>query len=207
MGLGDVMALLWAECEDEGGMHFCGQRSVAVELIDPASGAVQPWEDGATGEAVYTTFAREATPALRYRSADHLVVTAMSCACGRTSPRVRCVGRTDDMLIYKGMNVFPSAIRDVVMQRFPGAVEPYLRIWKDRADQVRYDTPIPVDVEASPGLAGGRYEDVAHAIDRELRARLQIRADVTILAPETLPRTAYKTPLLHVREQSRTQST
>jgi phenylacetate-CoA ligase/benzoylacetate-CoA ligase len=188
-------------------MHFCGQRSVAVELIDPASGAVQPWEDGATGEAVYTTFAREATPALRYRSADHLVVTAMSCACGRTSPRVRCVGRTDDMLIYKGMNVFPSAIRDVVMQRFPGAVEPYLRIWKDRADQVRYDTPIPVDVEASPGLAGGRYEDVAHAIDRELRARLQIRADVTILAPETLPRTAYKTPLLHVREQSRTQST
>jgi phenylacetate-CoA ligase/benzoylacetate-CoA ligase len=207
MGLGDVMALLWAECEAEGGMHFCGQRSVAVELIDPASGAVQPWEDGAAGEAVYTTFAREATPALRYRSADHLVVTAMSCACGRTAPRVRCVGRTDDMLIYKGMNVFPSAVRDVVMQRFPAAVEPYLRIWKDRADQVRYDTPIPVDVEASPRLALGRYEEVARAIERELRARLQIRADVTILGPEALPRTAYKTPLLHVREQSRAQST
>jgi phenylacetate-CoA ligase/benzoylacetate-CoA ligase len=207
MGLGDVMSLLWAECEAEGGMHFCGQRSVAVELIDPASGAVLPWEEGVRGEAVYTTFAREATPVLRYRSADHLVVTAMSCPCGRTSPRIRCVGRTDDMLIYKAMNVFPSAIRDVVMQRFPGAVEPYLRIWKDRADQVRYDTPIPVDVEASPGLAAGRYEEVARAVERELRARLQVRADVTILTPDTLPRTTYKTPLLYVREQPGVHST
>jgi len=201
MGLGDVMSLLWAECEAEGGMHFCGQRSVAVELIDPASGAGLPWEEGVAGEAVYTTFAREATPVLRYRSADHVVVTAMSCPCGRTSPRIRCVGRTDDMLIYKAMNVFPSAIRDVVVRRFPDAVEPYLRIWKDRADQVRYDAPIPVDVEASPRLATGRYEEVARAVERELRARLQIRADVTLLDPGTLPRTTYKTPLLHVREQ------
>ena len=207
MGLGDVMSLLWAECEAEGGMHFCGQRSVAVELIDPASGAVLPWEEGVRGEAVYTTFAREATPVLRYRSADHLVVTAMSCPCGRTSPRIRCVGRTDDMLIYKAMNVFPSAIRDVVMRRFPGAVEPYLRIWKERADQVRYDTPIPVDVEASPGLAAGRYQEVARAVERELRARLQVRADVTILTPDTLPRTTYKTPLLYVREQQGVHST
>jgi len=129
------------------------------------------------------------------------VVTAMSCPCGRTSPRIRCVGRTDDMLIYKAMNVFPSAIRDVVVRRFPDAVEPYLRIWKDRADQVRYDAPISVDVEASPGLATGRYEEVARAVERELRARLQIRADVTILNPGALPRTTYKTPLLHVRGQ------
>jgi len=124
----------------------------------------------------------------------------MSCPCGRTSPRIRCVGRTDDMLIYKAMNVFPSAIRDVVMRGFPGAVEPYLRIWKDHPDQVRYDTPIPVDVEAAPGLPPDRYPEVARAIARELRARLQIRADVTILDPETLPRTTYKTPLLHVRQ-------
>jgi phenylacetate-CoA ligase/benzoylacetate-CoA ligase len=200
MGLGDVMALLWAECEAGDGMHFCGQRSVAVELIDPASGAVLPWADGVRGEAVYTTFAREATPVLRYRSADHLVVTSTTCPCGRTSPRIRCVGRTDDMLIYKAMNVFPSAIRDVVVRGFPGAVEPYLRIWKDHADQVRYDTPIPVDVEAAAGLPADRYPETARSIERELRTRLQIRADVTILDPETLPRTTYKTPLLHVRQ-------
>jgi phenylacetate-CoA ligase/benzoylacetate-CoA ligase len=205
MGLGDVMSLLWAECDGEGGMHFCGQRSVVVELIDPASGTVLPWEDGVRGEAVYTTFAREATPALRYRSADHMVVTGTGCACGRTSPRVRCVGRTDDMLIYKAMNVFPSAIRDVVMRRFHGTVEPYLRIWKDQADQVRYDVPIPVDVEASHGLVAERYDAVARAIEGELRGQLQIRAAVTVLAPETLPRTAYKTPLLHVRDPGATE--
>src|SRR6266702_1950749 len=177
MGLGDVMALLWAECEAGGGMHFCGQRSVAVELIDPAS-----------------------APVLPYRSADHLVVTATSCLCGRTSPRIRCVGRTDDMLIYKAMNVFPSAIRDVVVRGFPGAIEPYLRIWKDHADQVRYDTPIPVDVEAAPRLPADRYPEVARAVERELRVRLPTRAAVTILDPETLPRTTYKPPLLHVRQ-------
>lgn len=119
MGLGDVMSLLWAECDEEGGMHFSGQRSVAAELIDPGTGTVVPWEEGAEGEAVYTTFSREATPMLRYRSADHMIVTAMSCRCGRTSPRVRCIGRTDDMLIYRAMNVFPSAIREVVMDRSP----------------------------------------------------------------------------------------
>jgi phenylacetate-CoA ligase/benzoylacetate-CoA ligase len=200
MGLGDVMSLLWAECGDEGGMHFCGQRSVMVELVDPATGAVVPWREGAEGEAVYTTFAREATPVLRYRSADHMVVTATACPCGRTAPRVRCVGRTDDMLIYKAMNVFPSAIRDVVLDRFPGSVEPYLRIWKDDPRQVRFDDPIAVDVEASRELPAERYRDVAASIERELRARLQVQTTVTLLEPGALPRTAYKTPLVHVRD-------
>jgi phenylacetate-coenzyme A ligase PaaK-like adenylate-forming protein len=200
MGLGDVMSLLWAECDDEGGMHYCGQRSVTVELVDPGSGAAVGWQDGAEGEAVYTTFAREATPVLRYRSADHMVVTATACPCGRTSPRVRCVGRTDDMLIYKAMNVFPSAIRDVVMGRFSGAVEPYLRVWKDHPRQVRFDHPIAVEVEASAGLAAERYQDVARRIEHELRARLQVQTTVTLLQPGALPRTAYKTALVHVRD-------
>lgn len=203
MGLGDVMSLLWAECDEEGGMHFCGQRSVAVELIDPGTGTVVSWEPGAEGEAVYTTFSREATPMLRYRSADHMVVTAMSCSCGRTSPRVRCVGRTDDMLIYRAMNVFPGAIREVVMDRFSSMVEPYLRIWKEHLHQVRFDDPIPVEVEASPDLAGDRYEHVADEIEQELRTRLQIRAAVTLLPPGTVPRTPYKTPLVYVREEAK----
>ena len=200
MGLGDVMSLLWAECDEEGGMHFCGQRSVTVELVDPASGAAVGWQDGAEGEAVYTTFAREATPVLRYRSADHMVVTATACPCGRTSPRVRCVGRTDDMLIYKAMNVFPSAIRDVVMGRFSGAVEPYLRVWKDHPRQVRFDHPIAVEVEASKELPAERYQEVARRIEHELRARLQVQTTVTLLQPGALPRTAYKTALVHVRD-------
>src|SRR5581483_2652128 len=152
MGLADVLSAVWGECDDESGMHFCAQRGVAIELIDPATGVQQPWREGATGEVVYTTFAREATPMLRYRSADHVVVTGVGCSCGRTSPKIRCIGRTDDMLIYKGMNVFPTAIRDVALSAVGAAVQPYVRIWKERADQVRFDDAIPVDIEAAEDL-------------------------------------------------------
>ena len=82
MGLGDVMPSMWGECEAEDGMHFNAQRYVMVELIDPESGATLPWRDGGTGELVYTTFARDATPVVRYRSRDHAEVVAMRCACG-----------------------------------------------------------------------------------------------------------------------------
>jgi phenylacetate-CoA ligase/benzoylacetate-CoA ligase len=93
MGLAEVMAGMWSECDDSGGMHFNAAKYVIVELVDPATGARQPWTDGACGEAVYTTFDRDATPVLRYRSAELVEVTATQCACGRTSPRVRCLGR------------------------------------------------------------------------------------------------------------------
>jgi len=93
MGLAEVMAGMWSACCGEGGMHFNAAKYVIVELVDPATDARVPWADGAHGEAVYTTFDRDATPVLRYRSGDLLEVTATRCACGRTSPRVRCLGR------------------------------------------------------------------------------------------------------------------
>jgi phenylacetate-CoA ligase/benzoylacetate-CoA ligase len=93
MGLAEVMAGMWSECRDAGGMHFNAAKYVIVELIDRRSGGRVPWADGATGEAVYTTFDRDATPVLRFRSSDLLEVTATRCACGRTSPRVRWLGR------------------------------------------------------------------------------------------------------------------
>ena len=199
MGLADVLSAMWGECDDETGMHFCAARGVAIELVDPATGGQIPWEDGAAGEVVYTTFAREATPMLRYRSSDHVVVTGVGCSCGRTSPKIRCIGRTDDMLIYKGMNVFPTAIRDVALAAVGDVVAPYLRIWKERADQVRFDDAIPVDIEAADGLTADRYPAVAARIETELRGRLQVRAAVSVVAPGSLPRSDYKTPLVHVR--------
>ena len=164
-----------------------GQRAVAVELIDPATGGAAAVDGGATGEVVYTTFAREATPMVRYRSSDHVVVTGVDCRCGRTSPRMRCIGRTDDMLIYKGMNVFPTAIRDVALSAVGDAVEPYVRIWKKRAEQVRFDDAIPVDIEAAEGLAADRYPGLARQIEAELRGRLQVRAAVSVVAPARCP--------------------
>src|SRR3954454_715015 len=148
MGLGDVMPGLWAECPEGGGMHFTGGRHVLVELIDPADGSSVPWEDDAFGEAVYTPLTRQATPVVRFRSRDHLHVQAGRCPCGRTSPRIRCVGRTDDMLIYKAMNVFPSAIREVVLDEYAAHVAGPMRNRKEFAHQVRFDGPAP--------LRGGR---------------------------------------------------
>jgi phenylacetate-CoA ligase/benzoylacetate-CoA ligase len=136
MGLGDVISGMWAECDAGAGMHFNAHKYVAIEIIDPDGGQVLPWKEGTTGEIVYTALAREATPLVRYRSRDHALVTGMhGCACGRTSPRIRCIGRTDDMLIYKGMNVFPTAIRDLIMQHLGDRLEPTMRIWKERPDR------------------------------------------------------------------------
>jgi phenylacetate-CoA ligase/benzoylacetate-CoA ligase len=201
MGLADVLPSMWGECEHGDGMHFNAQRHVAVELIDPDSGAVRPWADGAQGELIYTTFARDATPVVRYRSRDHALVTGTDCACGRTSPRIRVIGRTDDMLIYKGMNVFPAAIRDVIVERFADRVQPLVRVWKDSADQVRFDTPIAVDVESTQPLEPASCSSLATAIEAAVRGALQARIAVTVLPPGGLPRNAYKNALLAVREQ------
>jgi phenylacetate-CoA ligase/benzoylacetate-CoA ligase len=199
MGLGDVLSAMWGECEAHDGMHFNAQKHVAIELIDPETGELVPWQEGSTGEIVYTTFAREATPLVRYRSRDHALVIGTGCRCGRTSPRIRCIGRTDDMLIYKGMNVFPTAIRDLVAQSFAGRVEPMLRIWKERADQVRFDDPIPVEVEATAAVEPAQYEGLAAAIVQCVRDQLQVRLAVTVLTPGSLPRSVYKNSLVAVR--------
>jgi len=207
MGLGDVLPSMWGECDVQDGMHFHAQRYVAVELIDPVSGQQVAWRDGATGELVYTAFARDATPVVRYRSRDHALVVGTRCACGRTSPRIRCIGRTDDMLIFKGMNVFPTAIRDLVVGRFAGLVEPALRILKDSHDQVRFDDAIAVEVESSVTLEPAAREALARDIEAHVRSQLQVRIAVTVLAPHALPRGTYKNALVAVRDASRKGTT
>ncbi len=200
MGLGDVISAMWGECEAHDGMHFNAQKHVAIELIDPETGVALPWREGATGEIVYTALARDATPLVRYRSRDHALVTGtLRCACGRTSPRMRCIGRTDDMLIYKAMNVFPTAIRDQITEAFAGQVEPALRIWKEHKDQVRFDDPIPLEIEATTSVPAERYGSLAGEIEALIRARLQVRIAATVVAPGSLPRGTYKNSLLVVR--------
>jgi len=199
MGLGDVLPGLWAECPEGGGMHFTGGRHVLVELVDPADGTAVPWEEGADGEAVYTPFTREATPVLRFRSRDHLHVEAVRCPCGRTSPRIRCVGRTDDMLIYKAMNVFPSAIREVVLDEYAGHVAGPMRIRKQSAAQVRFDDPLPLEVELA------RPESDAEALRRRMeesiRERLRVRVAVELLDRGSIPVGEYKNALTYVAEE------
>ena len=114
MGIGDIGVSLWGECEQQDGMHLGARGFVHAELIEPGTGTSMAMEDGATGELVLTHLRHRAAPLLRFRTRDHVTVRTSPCRCGRTGPRVRCIGRTDDMLIVRGVNLFPSAVREVV---------------------------------------------------------------------------------------------
>ncbi|UHQ95061.1 phenylacetate--CoA ligase family protein [Haloterrigena alkaliphila] len=193
MGLGDVIACLWAECDQEDGMHYHGQGHVHVELIDPETGKVTPFEEGTEGELVYTPLQREATPLLRFRSGDVVRVTGTECPCGRTSPKIQCIGRTDDMLIYKGMNVFPSALRDVVSD--VDGLLPHAQVVVPDADKVHFEEPIPLRVVVDPDSNRDTDKIVDDAISM-VRSRLKVRIDPRPADLESIELSEYKADLV-----------
>jgi phenylacetate-CoA ligase len=144
-------------------------------------------EHEAEGELVLTHLRHRAAPLLRFRTRDHVQVKTSPCPCGRTGPRIRCLGRTDDMLIVRGVNVFPSAIRDVV-SRFEGVTGRIL---------VRPGSaPLPVKVE----LAEGATAD-ADAIQRRIRDLLVVTTHVELVPFGTLPRSEYKSRLVDITSE------
>ncbi|MFT4307008.1 MAG: hypothetical protein QM604_08975 [Microbacterium sp.] len=198
MGLGDVLPAMWAECSQGNGMHFTAAPDVLVELIDPVTGEHVPWEPGATGEAVYTTLTREASAVARFRSRDQLRVVAVGCPCGRTSPTVRCIGRTDDMLIFKAMNVYPTAIRDVVLDTSSAYLTGAMRIRKQTADQVRFDDPIPLQVEVRPGVDERARDESLAAAEEAVRQLLRVRVSLDPVPVGVIPIGEYKNALTYV---------
>jgi phenylacetate-CoA ligase len=191
MGIGDISVSLWGECEEKAGMHFSGRGFVHIELIDPATGASKPIVDGAEGELVLTHLVNRSAPLLRFRTRDHVRMSVGPCACGRTSPRVRCIGRTDDMLIVRGVNVFPSAVREVVNE-FAPAVSGVVLI-RPRAKGVRQEPPLPVSVEIAPGADS---EGLAERIRARIREKLIVTTEVDLKPPGSLPRSEYKSKLV-----------
>jgi phenylacetate-CoA ligase len=191
MGIGDISITLWGECEEKAGMHFSGRGFVHFELIDPETAAAKPIEDGAEGELVLTHLVNHSAPLLRFRSRDHVRLAVGPCACGRTSPRVRCIGRTDDMLIVRNVNVFPSAVREVVSEFVP-AVSGVIMI-RPRSPGVRQEPPLPVRVEAAAGAA---VEGLAERIRARLRERLIVATEIELVPEGSLPRSEYKSKLV-----------
>jgi phenylacetate-CoA ligase len=191
MGIGDIAASMWGECPEQGGMHFSARGLVHVELIDPATGEALEMADGAEGELVYTHLAQEGVPLLRFRSRDHVRVATGRCACGRTAPRVRCIGRTDDMLIVRGVNVFPSAIRELV-GAFGTEVSGVISV-RPRQRGFRQDPPLKVLVETAPGGAGS---DLADRLRQRIRDVLLVTTEIVPVAHATLPRSEYKSKLV-----------
>jgi phenylacetate-CoA ligase len=190
MGIGDISPSLWGECEAKAGMHFSGRGFVHFELIDPTSGAPIPLTDGAEGELVLTHLVNRSAPLLRFRTRDHVRLGFGRCACGRTAPRVRCIGRTDDMLIVRGVNLFPTALREIVNEFAPTTTG--VVMIKPSSAGVRQDPPLPVTVEAAdPSQAG-----LADRIRTRVREALLVTAEIELVAAGSLPRSEYKSKLV-----------
>jgi phenylacetate-CoA ligase len=192
MGIGDIGVSLWGECEQQDGMHLGARGFVHAELIDPETTAAIPLEDGATGELVLTHLRHRAAPLLRFRTRDHVEVRTSPCPCGRTGPRIRCIGRTDDMLIVRGVNVFPSALREVVHE-FAPAVSGHIRI-RPQSEGVKQEPPLPLVVELSRD--GPENPRLADAIRERIRAVLIVQTLVELVPFGTLERSDYKAKLV-----------
>jgi phenylacetate-CoA ligase len=192
MGIGDIGVSLWGECEEQDGMHLGARGFVHAELVDPATGAALPLEDGASGELVLTHLRHRAAPLLRFRTRDHVEVRTSPCPCGRTGPRIRCVGRTDDMLIVRGVNVFPSAVREVIGS-FAPAVGGHVVV-RPEAPGVKQEPPLPVTVELARDTPAD--DGLAEAIRERLREALLVQTRVELVPYGTLRRSEYKSKLV-----------
>jgi phenylacetate-coenzyme A ligase PaaK-like adenylate-forming protein len=172
------------EClEAQNGLHVNDDHFL-VEVVDPANG--EPLPPGALGELVFTTLTREATPVLRYRSGDIASLDPSPCPCGRTLPRMsKVVGRADDMLVIRGVNVYPSEVEAVLLAE-PDLGAQYLLV----VDRTQTMPNLVVACELAGGSAGGeRHERTRAAVTAALERRLALRPEVRVLPAGTLPRT------------------
>jgi len=168
------------ECEQKAGMHLW-EDCFLLEIIDPATG--EPLPDGQRGELVLTTLKREAMPILRYRTRDITSVIAEPCPCGRTHRRIhRITGRSDDMLIIRGVNIFPQQIEQVLMS-MPQVGRNYLIIVEGLDD-------LTVKVELSDRGFDGQVEHLAalqNQLVEKLKAEIWVRPKADLVPPGSLP--------------------
>ena len=175
------------ECEDQHGMHI-NEDYFIPEIIDPETGEVLP--EGSTGELVFTTLEKEAFPLIRYRTRDITSLSYEPCPCGRTHVRMsRLKGRTDDMLIIRGVNVFPSQIETVLIN------QGYPANYQIIVDRVNNTDTLDVRVEMTPemftdnlGVVNQRQAKLVEG----LRSMLGLTAKVTLVAPKTIARSEGK---------------
>ena len=188
-GLSEIMGPgVSMECECQCGMHVMEDYFIP-EVIDPQTGEPLPY--GSKGEIVFTTITKEAFPLLRYRTRDISVLTEEKCECGRTFVRMdRVMGRTDDMLIIRGVNVFPSQIESVLLNF--GETEPHYLLVVDR--QGTLDT-LEVLVEVSEKMFSDevrKMEELERKLGHEIASLLGISAKIKLVEPKTIPRSEGK---------------
>ena len=173
------------ECDEQAGMHICEDMFIP-EIIDPDTGEVLP--EGSFGELVISTITKEGQPLLRYRTRDLCVLDCSACGCGRTHVRMKKpAGRTDDMLIIRGVNVFPSQIEEVLL-KYGEVVSPNYQIIVGRENNT--DT-FDINVERQPEYTG-EAEPVENQLMKKLRSQLGIGANVHLIDVDSIVRSEGK---------------
>jgi phenylacetate-CoA ligase len=176
------------ECEAREGMHVWSDHFL-LEVIDPQTR--EPLGPGEKGELVFTTLTKEAMPLLRYRTRDVSMLLEDECSCGRTHPRIaRLMGRSDDMLIIRGVNVFPSQVEHVLMS-FPEVAEHYQIV----VDQQGTMDVLQVNVEVTERIFRGEAEELLklkNSLETKLKSVLGVKAKVKFVEPGTIPRSQGK---------------
>ncbi|HHP51365.1 MAG TPA: phenylacetate--CoA ligase, partial [Moorella mulderi] len=176
------------ECPEKNGLHIFGDHFL-VEVVDPKTGQSLPF--GQLGELVITSLTKEALPVIRYRTRDLTALLPGKCPCGRSYVRVaRFTGRTDDMLVIRGVNVFPSQVESVLLEM--GGIEPHYLLVVDR--QGALDT-LEVQVEVSEELFSDKVrclEELERKLKAELESVLGLSLKVTLVEPKSLQRSEGK---------------
>ncbi|HEY9460340.1 MAG TPA: AMP-binding protein [Paralcaligenes sp.] len=189
----DAHPNVFAHCQHRDGKHHLTPDLALIELIDPATGAILEFTDGIEGEYVFTHLDRQACPLFRYRTGDIIKVRTSKCACGRTGFRMDIVGRSDDMLIVRGINVFPSALQSVISTFSPqmsGAIQVVLS--KPGPAVI---PPLRIRVEAV-----GANKELKTALEQVIRRALTVSVDIEFVPVGTLGRTEKKSKLIVLEE-------
>jgi len=189
-GLADVGADIAAECGESQGLHFCAQNALVPELLD--ANTLEPLDitDGAEGELVFTTINRQATPVIRYRVRDMVRVYTDPCPCGRTGFRFHVIGRTDDMIKVKGVNVFPAAVKGVIENFAPRTTGEMRIVLPSPGPSFGQNITIKVEYAGQPDEA--ELEKLTQEIRGVMRGKLVFTPRIEWIPADTLEKSQYK---------------
>ena len=186
-GVTDVLCNFAGQSQVCNDLHLVGLDVLYPELIDPETGVIRPWKEGESGELVLTHLVKQAQPLVRFRTNDIVILTGTGkAACGRTAPRFRVIGRSDDMIVVRGINVFPTMLTGIVntVDNLSGEYQIEL------THPPPYDY-LPIKVELAHEMEG--QSELATELEQHIKQQIGVSAKVNLLPPLSLPRTEGKT--------------
>ena len=186
-GVTDILCNFAGQSTENNDLHLVCLDVLYPELIDPDKGYLKTWKEGESGELVLTHLSKQAQPLVRFRTGDMIVLTGLGkAACGRTAPRFRVIGRCDDMVVVRGINVFPTMVASIINQ-FDGLSGEYRIVLNQNPPHDR----LPLEIEQRG--TSNDTESLVNQLESMIKQQIGVRAKIKILPGGSLPRTEGKT--------------